>query len=413
MGNGLIKENGLITFVPYTVIGEEIDYTIVKRAKNYNIGALNKIKEASSNRTTPLCPYYEMCGSCNFQHIDYKEQLNIKKNIVQNAFSKIAKLDVSVDDVLSSDDTAHYRNKASFPVKNGRIGYYMAKTHEIIDIDFCLLVKKPMLDIIKAIKPYCQNSFLSHIVIRVIDSKTMVTLVTQEKNYKKLFANQLSQLQRALEEVTSLNVNINTDKRQIMGSKTINISGSPNIDVNILGNVFPVSPQSFLQINSIEKLYNTALSKVDLQGKTVLDAYCGIGTITLSLAKTAKFVYGVEVIKSAIEDANKAKDANHIHNVSFHLDSCENFIPKLLSKGEKLDLITLDPPREGLHKKVVESIIKAQIPEILYISCDPHTLARDIKIFVESGYKVNSISPIDLFPHTPHVETVCLLTKTN
>ncbi|MBQ9625124.1 MAG: 23S rRNA (uracil(1939)-C(5))-methyltransferase RlmD [Clostridia bacterium] len=410
-GMGVCRVNGKVVFVPGVIVGEKVDVEIVDEQSGYATGRAKTIANISPHRRTPPCRFFEKCGGCNLMHISYEEQLRVKEEIVKSAVSRIGNQSCEIDGIIPAKNEFAYRNKAAFPVKDGKIGYFEQGTHNIVEINSCPLLNDIMNKILTEIRPLIKNnSSLCHIVIRTCGKETMVTLVTKERQYT--IEQEILDVLKSL-EVDSVNINYNQNPKVILGEHTENVYGKEAVTYSVMGNEFAVSPTAFLQINTAqtETLYKKALSLVDLNGRVVLDAYCGIGTISLAIAKEAKQVIGIEINGKAVENAKEAAKANGIENAEFVCGKCESVIPQLLENMQEPPIIFFDPPRSGLDKKVITAVTASNINEIVYISCNPATLARDIKLFAEKGFAVQSVTPVDMFPNTGHVEVVSLLSR--
>ena len=467
-GEGIGKIDGYALFVKDTVIGDEVKVKIMKAKKNYAFAKLIEIVTPSPNRVVPPCPVAKSCGGCQLQAMNYQEQLRFKEEKVYNNIKRIGGIEdfemkpiigMDVEEGLEniqricgescqenfrSGQGFYYRNKAQFPVglnKDGKIisGFYAGRTHSIIDIDSCMLgirpngidVNKQIMDIVKAfmelegIKPYDEVSgkgLVRHVLIRIgkATKQIMVCIVINGNKFPK------SQLlvEKLLEVpgIADISLSVNREKNNvIMGTEIIRLYGLGYIE-DYIGDVkFRISPLSFFQVNPIqtEKLYSKALEYASLSGnETVWDLYCGIGSISLFLAKKAKKVIGVEIIPEAIADAKVNANINDIHNAEFLVGAAEDVVPKYFEehKGEpecKPDVIVVDPPRKGCDSKLLETMVQMAPKRIVYVSCDSATLARDLKWLHENGYKLVEVTPCDQFGQTVHVECVTLLQKSN
>lgn len=409
-GQGVGKDGDIVTFIPYTLVGEEVEAEIICHEKNYQTGAVKEIVKQSNKRCKAPCPYYGKCGGCNLMHMTYDAQLEAKENIVKNAMTRIGKVNCTVSPILPCNSQFNYRNKASFPVKNNKIGYYEAGTHNIVEISSCPLLKEEINNVLSLTRPFISKygAAVSHVVIRSTCGQTIITLVTNTKDFP--YKNELISCLTPLNP-TSINLNINTNPRHILGAKTVNIYGDKYTKYEIGGNSFKVSPTPFLQVNDAQAqvLYKTAVSVTNIQNQPVIDAYCGIGTISLMLAKKAKSVLGVELNPSSIANAKQSALENNISNASFICGKCQDVISQLIK--ELPTTIFMDPPRAGVEKAVINAICSSAIKNIVYVSCNPSTLARDTALLCNQGYSVEKIIPIDMFPNTAHVETIVLIQR--
>lgn len=407
-GAGVGRLEGKAVFVPGTLVGEQVDIEIEKDYPRYARGRLLGITQPSPKRITPVCPAFLRCGGCSFLHMPYSLQLETKRKIVADALQRIGGQEIAVDPVVPCQKPLHYRNKASFPVCPSALGYYAPGSHRIVDLDGCPLTDPRISALLPHVKGWAMDSGLSHLVIRAADDGIMVILVFPRKGMvqKEEAVSLLAPL-----GVDSIYLNINPGKT-ILSDRMTWIYGKKALTQEVCGNRFPVSPLSFFQVNTAQcrVLYDLALSALDYTGKRVVDAYCGVGTMTLALAQKAAAVIGVEEVPAAVENAKAAAKTNGVENVRFVREKCERYLPQLL-KTEPVDAILLDPPRGGLKPAVIEAIAQCGIADVVYVSCSPQTLARDTARFREAGYTVVRVTPVDMFPQTPEVECVCVLRK--
>ena len=429
-GRGIGRFEGLAVFVPYTLPGDRITAKVIRLQKNFAEAELIELLSPSEYRISPVCPVFGSCGACSLMHAKYSAQLELKRIIVEDAMHRIGGFgNVSVPPVLGMTEPLRYRNKAVFPFgnRNGRVvfGCYGRKSHNLIPIDDCLLQANDTITVMKTICDWA-NAFgigayspdskgiLRSAVIRITSGGIMVVIVTTGvlPHRDEL----VSMLTEALPAVRSIIHNINPDDTNlVMGRKSRTVFGSPTVTDRLCELRFDVSAESFLQVNPSEtlKLYSVAIDALDIKPTdSVIDLYCGIGTISLLAAKRAKNVLGIEVVPSAIENAKANAIKNGITNAEFICGAVEDVIPKLLT-SEKQDFtsLILDPPRKGADPKAIEAIIASGIPRIAYISCNPATLARDCKLLSSAGYTLEQIRPVDMFPETEHVETVVQLVR--
>lgn len=431
-GEGVGKIDDFTIFIPGAIKGEKVNAKIVKVNKNFAFGKLLDVVEESSFRTEPICGIYKRCGGCQLQHLSYEGQLDFKGQRVKDAIERIGKINPEVLPVIGMENPYNYRNKVQLPVgeANGEIniGFYALRSHDIINMEKCYiqdeisekimtLVKQWMItNNIKAYDETTHTGVLRHLMIRkgFKTSEVMVVLVTRtnELPHKDEIINLLTS---NVKEVVSVIQNINSEKTNvILGLKSNTLWGKDTIQDYIGKFKFNISPLSFFQVNPIqtEVLYNKALEYASLTGdEIVFDAYCGTGTISLFLAQKAKKVYGVEIIPEAIENAWENAKLNNVDNVDFLVGKSEQVIPDLINKGIKADVVVVDPPRKGCERVLLEAIAKINPKRIVYVSCDAGTLARDLAILDELNYKTEKIQPVDMFPHTAHVESVVLITK--
>ena len=433
-GVGIGKYDGFTVFVDGGLINDRIKVRINKSKKNYAVGDIVEIIEESPFRVKRKCSdNLKDCGGCQIQELDYQKQLDIKTNEVKQVINRIGKLeDVVIHDTLGMEEPVRYRNKAQFPIQkvnnNPLIGFYKKKSHDIIPTDKCIIQHEINDKIMKIIKTYINaykvsvydekthTGVLRHLVTKVgfTTNEVMVVLVA---NGKKL--PYLKELASVLEEnvpgFKTLVVNVNREKTNvILGRENIVVYGDGKINDYIGELVFEISPLSFFQVNPVqtEVLYNKALEYADLkENDTVFDIYCGIGTISLFLAQKAKKVYGIEIVEDAIKDAKINANLNNLDNVEFYVGKAEEVVPKMYKEGKTANVVVVDPPRKGCDEKVLDTIVSMKPDRVVYVSCNPSTLARDLAYLDERGYKCLEVQPVDMFPHTMHVESVAKLEK--
>lgn len=435
-GEGIAKIEGYPIFIEGAILGEKVKVLIVKAKQNFAYGKLIEIIEPSKERVEAKCKYFKRCGGCSIQHMNYEKQLEFKKERVMDCISKIGGLDRTlVKSPIGMDYPERYRNKVQLPVGivNGKlsIGFYAQRSHNIIDIDSCLIQDK-VADKVRNITKTWMEKYnikaasidgkfnpkgdIRHIMIRrgFKTKEVMVVLVATKEKINNL-KDYIEELKENIEGLKSVILNVNKEETNvILGLKCITLFGEDHIQDYIGEFKFNISPLSFFQVNPIqtEVLYKKALEYAGLTGEeTVFDAYCGTGTITLFLSQKAKKVYGVEIIKEAIHNAKENANINSVDNTEFFVGKSEEVIPELIGKGIKPEVIVVDPPRKGCDIKLLDAIGEAKPERIVYVSCDPSTLARDLKILTEKGFEVKEVQPVDMFPQTSHVEVVTLLVK--
>lgn len=431
-GLGVGKIEGYTVFVEGAISGEIVRTKIVKVLKNYSYGKLLEVIEPSPYRVEPPCPIVKRCGGCQIQHMNYEGQLDYKTRLVKDAVERIGGLKgVMVHPAIGMEDPWYYRNKAQFPVgiKDGKIhiGFYAGRSHEIIDTDACMIQDKTNDEVIEIIRDFIEehnisiydentgNGLIKHIMTRkgFKTGEVMVCIVINGDDMP-YGIELMESLKQNIKNLKTVALNINKKNTNvILGYKNKVIYGEGYI-YDFTGEFkFKISPLSFFQVNPVqtEALYNKALEYAGLKGEeTVIDAYCGIGTISLFLSKKAKKVYGVEIVGQAIEDARTNAELNGVDNVEFILGESETVIPKLYEEGVKADVVVVDPPRKGCDEKLLQVIAKMAPERVVYVSCNPSTMARDLKYLSERGYAVREIQPVDQFPQTVHVECVVLMT---
>lgn len=429
-GMGVCKVEGFPIFVPNALKGETAEIKIVKVNKSFAFGKLVSIKHESPFRKIPICEHFYECGGCNLMHMNYQMQLDFKKYRTEETLRKLGKIETKVNDAIGMLNPYYYRNKAVIPfgMQRGKMiaGLYKSRSHDIIDMKKCYIMPKIVSDIIKFLKnlftelkinAYDEETLsgiIRHVVVRnsYKYEEISVTIVTNTDELP--FADLIvSKLVARYKQIKSIVQNVNKDKTNVVMGKHSNLLfGEDFILDEINGIKFKISHRSFYQVNpqQTEHLYQKALDYADLsEDDIVIDAYSGIGTIALSAAKYVKRVYGVEVVKQAVEDARQNAINNHIDNAKFILGKAEDVIIDLQS--HKIDVMFVDPPRKGLDKVFLETVAKMTIPKIVYISCNVSTLARDLNYLQCHGYKVVETTPFDMFPQTSHIESVTLLVK--
>ncbi|WP_260832881.1 23S rRNA (uracil(1939)-C(5))-methyltransferase RlmD [Staphylococcus capitis] len=430
-GHGVVKIDRYPVFVPNALIEEEIEYKLIKVKKNFAIGKLLEVKNKSKDRVEPPCVYYYKCGGCQLQHMTYQAQLNMKKEQVVNLFHRKGPFeDTPIQPTLGMEQPWRYRNKSQIPVgKDNKaiMGFYRQRSHDIIDMDSCLIQDEQHQNIMNYVKHWFnelnmsiydeknKRGLMRHLVIRTgyHTDEIMVIFVTNGKKFKN--ANVLVQkLISEFPNITSIKQNINdTHSNVIMGPQSVTLYGKDKIVDELSEVTFNISDQSFYQINSAqtEKLYQKAIDYAQLTGEEiVLDTYCGIGTIGLYMAPQAKHVYGVEVVPSAIKDAQENATKNQLNNTTFECGKAEDVILEWKAQGIKPDVVMVDPPRKGCDETFIKTLLKLNPKRIVYISCNPSTQQRDAQL-LSDNYHLVEITPVDMFPQTTHIETVALFER--
>ena len=430
-GEGIAKINGFTIFVPNAIKGEKIKILIVKVLSSHAFGKIIDIINKSEKRVESDCSTYKRCGGCNLRHIKYEETLKIKQNAVQSLVDKTLKNKLKVKETLGMKNPFHYRNKAQYPVgvdKEGNrvIGVFAERTHEIIPINNCLIQKEESQQIAKYILNFIKeknisiynektgNGLIRHIVtkIGIKTNEIMCIIVINGKNIP--YENELIKslittfpgIKTIVKNITTKNTNV------IMGKENINIYGNGYI-YDILGDYkFKISPLSFYQVNPVqaEKLYELGVNSAKItKNDVVFDLYCGIGTISLFMSKYAKKVYGIEIVEEAVNDAKENAIINNVKNTKFIAGDVEKALDDLINNKNIIpDIVMVDPPRKGLDKKSIENIIKISPKKMIYISCNPATLIRDLSI-LEDIYNISEITPVDMFPFTNGIECVAVM----
>jgi len=430
-GEGIAKIDGYTIFVPNAIKGEKVKILIVKVLSSHAFGKIIEVIEASKYRVESDCSTYKRCGGCNLRHIKYEKTLEMKQNAVQSLVNKTLNNKIKVSKVVGMENPFYYRNKAQYPVgldKNGNpvIGVFANRTHEIIQMQDCKIQHKESEKIAKYIFDLWNKKNLSiysettgkgllrHIVIKIgfKTNEIMCILVINGKD----IPNEVQIIRTIINEfpnVKTIVKNINTKNTNvILGKKNINIYGDGTISDKLGNLVFKISPLSFYQVNPVqtEKLYNIGVEAAKVTNDDVVfDLYCGIGTISLFMAQYAKKVYGVEIVEQAVEMAKENAKINGIDNVDFFAGDVEYVLDDLIN-GKKIvpDVVMIDPPRKGLDKKSIQNLLSVAPKRLVYISCNPATLVRDLASF-EDKYEIKSITPVDMFPFTSSIESVAVL----
>ncbi len=446
---GIVRIGDRICFVPYAILGEKIKFKVLKVTKNLAFCKLLEVLAPAEERVRPKCSVYEKCGGCQLQHLRYKEQLKLKSNLVADCIKKIAGIDVVVPLTVRSTYEYEYRNKLQLPVrfdKANDIGFFAQNSHRIVKIDECPIQKPWCSKIITALKNYLDKSGVScynenlkegivrHVVVRETENKLSIVIVINGDNLPKYEL----LIEELLGYFSNFNLFININKLHnnvILGTEYKRLFGEEFISTSELGINYKVVPASFIQVNDgvKRKLYADVVKSLGADNNvSVIDAYSGAGLMTALISKTAKKVYGIEIVKEAVESANRLIKENNVKNVVNYCGPCEEVLPTLintLKKQGETTAVVLDPPRKGCDKKVLDAILSSKPKKIIYVSCSPQTLARDLGILcgtlVYEGnelkkatvqnkvYEITKIQPYDMFPQTKHVETLVCLSKNN
>lgn len=451
-GHGVGRVEGFTLFVPGALPGELARVRVTELKKQYGHAKLEEVLRTSGERVAPLCPVYGRCGGCQLQHLSYEGQLRWKRQLVIDNLQRIGKLDVRgsssasdagshgviVHPVIGMEDPWRYRNKAVVPIgerEGGLIaGFYEPGSRRIVDMDSCLIQDPQNDELIRQVKQIAgelgipaydhatHRGLLRHVVVRVgVQSRElMLVLVTNGRKLPKADelvdrireAVRVSQPEYALKSICQ---NVNTKRTSVIfGEETQVLWGSETIEDRIGEVRFAISARSFYQVNPVQTkvLYDKALEYAALTGEeTVIDAYCGIGTISLFLAQRAKKVYGVEIVPEAVEDARRNAQLNGVTNAEFAVGRAEDLLPRWRKAGIAADVIVVDPPRKGCDRSLLETIIEMKPKRVVYVSCNPATLARDLRILEDGGFRTVEVQPVDMFPHSGHVECVILMVR--
>jgi len=433
-GQGVGKVDNYVIFVNNTLPKDKVKIKVIKAISKYGVGEVVEYLERSEKFEEPDCPYFYECGGCQIMHMKYEEQLEYKRDRVVNELNRnrLENIEnIRIKKTLGMENPYRYRNKGAFPfkIKNGKllIGLYEKKSHNIVNIEDCLIQNQWTKDILNVLRNYIVKNNISiynekthkgavkHILMRNNQHGELMLVIVSKENIKNKLTELIDKIIEKIPNIKSVFLNINDEKtNKILGKKNILLYGDEYIKDNIFDLKFKVFPHTFFQVNhtQTDKLYNKALEYADIEDTDIVyDLYCGVGTISLLAAQKAKEVHGIEIIEESITSAEENKIENNIENAEFHLGSVEGVFPKLYKKGIKADVVILDPPRKGCEESVLKTIKEMNPKRIVYISCNPSTLARDLKSLEEGDYKIQEIQPVDMFPHSVHTETVTLLER--
>ena len=434
-GEGIAKIDNFTIFIPNAIKGEKVKILIVKVLSSHAFGKILEIIQKSDKRVESECETYKRCGGCNLRHMKYEETLKIKQNVVQSLVNKTLKTKIQVEKTIGMENPYFYRNKAQYPIgidrnEKPQIGVFANRTHEIIPIKKCFIQNEKNEKLAKFVFNWIIKNNISiydektrkglvrHIVIKIgIKTNEIMCIIVINGNKIPKENELVKEILDNFPEVKTIVKNVNTKNTNvIMGKENIVLYGNGYIE-DILGeHRFKISPLSFYQVNPIqaEKLYNLGIKSAKISKKDIVfDLYCGIGTISLFMAEYAKKVYGIEIVEEAVKDAKENAKVNNIFNAEFIAGDVEKILDKLINKDNIIpDIVMVDPPRKGLDNKSIDNIIKIQPKKVVYISCNPATLVRDLAKF-EKIYEIKSIKPVDMFPFTSHVEVCTLLELKN
>ena len=430
-GEGIAKIDNFTIFIPNSIKGEKVKILIVKVLSSHAFGKVVEILKKSESRVESDCSTYKRCGGCQLRHVKYSETLKMKRNAIQSLVNKTLDTNIEVKQTLGMETPYHYRNKAQYPVgvnKEGKpvIGVFANRTHEIIPIERCMIQDEKTEEIAKYILNYIKQNHISiynektrkglirHIVTKIgkRTNEIMVIIVINgdqipnEQNLVKKLIDKFPNIKTIVKNINEKNTNV------ILGEKNVTLYGDGVIKDKLGDLTFKISPLSFYQVNPVqtEKLYSIGVESANITKKDIVfDLYCGIGTISLFMAKYAKKVYGIEIVKQAVEDAIENAKMNNIDNTEFIAGDVEEVLDDLINYKKIIpDIIMVDPPRKGLDKTSIQNILKIKPKKLVYISCNPATLVRDLKM-LEEKYDIENIKPVDMFPFTSHVECVAVL----
>ena len=432
-GMGVGRHEGFAVFVQRAIEGEIVRAEIIKVQKNYAIARIAELVKSSPQRSEPFCPVYKRCGGCSLQHMTYEKTLEFKRQVVKDNLERIGGLeDIYVNETIGMDNPRNYRNKAQYPVGMGRegtvAGFFARRSHQIVETPVCDIqhplsdkVKDIVLDYIKTfnVSVYdetTEKGLIRHIVTKIgfNTGEVMVIIVATKPDLPKK-DELLNRLRKDIPGLSSVVLNVNAKPGNvILGTRNITLFGKDTIEDRLGGLTFEISPLSFYQVNPVqtEILYNRAIEFAEIdKTHTVYDLYCGIGTIALFAASKARMVIGVEEVPEAVEAARKNAVRNGINNAEFHCGKAEDVVPELYSQGAKADVVIVDPPRKGCDEVLLRTLVDMAPNRIVYVSCNPSTLARDLKYLSGEDFKVQEVQPVDMFPWTEHVECVTLMSR--
>ena len=429
-GLGVARIDGRVIFVHGGVRGETCSIRILKVLKSVAFARVEEIMESSPGRQVPDCPHYPACGGCDFRHLTYEEELEAKRQRVEDALRRIGGADVSFTEILASPQTEGYRNKSQIPVSpEGLAGFYRARTHQVIPATDCLLQSPQAGAIARAVEDYLRENsvaaydeerhegLLRHIFVRTnANGQALVCLIVNGDRLPRE-EDLIRRVRGACPDTVGVVLSANTRRTNVvLGDRYRTLWGQDYLEDTLCGITFRLAIPAFYQVNrrQAERLYEKALELAELTGEeTVLDLYCGAGTITLVMARKAKRAIGAEIVPEAVENARENALRNGITNAEFFCGDAAAVAEKLAAEKLRPDVVVVDPPRKGLEESVIVSIADMAPQRVVYVSCDPGTLARDVKRFHERGYTLQKAVAADLFPRTKHVETVCLLVRRN
>ena len=429
-GLGIARIGGQVVFVHNAILGEVCDILVMKVLKNTAYGKAVAWQSVSPHRVEPDCPYYRRCGGCAFRHMDYAGELEAKRQRVQDALRRVGGSSVEVEEILGAAETLRYRNKGQYPVSpEGKVGFYQARSHCVTDIDTCL-IQKPQADAAaSALRRYMAEhrvpgydertgkGLVRHLYVRTNQAGQSLICIVVNGDKLPHEEELVHSMRRAVPDAAGVVLGINTARSNvILGDRYRTLWGKDTLTDTLCGHQFRLSIPSFYQVNrdQAEVLYRRAVDYAGLTGaELVLDLYCGAGTITLTMADRAKKLIGAEIVPPAVKNARENARANGISNVEFFCGDASDIAVKLAADDLRPDVICVDPPRKGLAPEVIDAMVRMGPQRIVYVSCDPATLGRDVKLLEQRGYKARRAAAVDLFPGTAHVETVVLLSKMN
>ena len=430
-GQGVAKIDGCAVFIPNAICGETCLVRIEKAQKTWATGKITQILEKSPHRIQRQCPISSSCGGCDFWHMDYAEETRLKAERVRQCLNRLGGENLEQVDILAAPSCYDYRNKAQYPVSSqkGRAfaGFFRAGTHQVVENERCLILPQEMdrvKDIVidwmnrhgvSAYDEVAHAGLVRHIYVRRGPVSQQILVCLAINGGKIPAEDALVQALQQVEGFTTLVLSVNTKKgNAVLGDEFITLYGPGYIEDTLCGLNFRLSPRSFYQVNhpQAQRLYDAAISQAEITKEdTVLDLYCGVGTITLAMAKAAGFVYGVEVVEQAVEDAKDNAQRNGIENAEFFCGDAGQAALALEKQGVKADVVIVDPPRKGLNADTIEALARFAPRRIVYVSCDPATLGRDVALLKQHGYRVKNALAADLFPRCSHVESIVCLVR--
>ena len=423
-GEGICRVDSLTVFVPEVVLGDQVEIEIIQLKKNYAIGRVTRLIESSPLRTVSPCPDFPECGGCQLLDMAYPAQLDWKQQHLAQVLQRIGGIEMAIEPIIGMDSPWHYRNKMTYPLNQSQVGLYRRGSHDIVEIRDCQVHPPGVGKILEIVRDHLGRTVegynekthrggLRHVMVRHAADRNqlMIVLVTCDTTDLTPLISELS----AITNVRTILENKNrTRGNRILGYETTTLYGDGVIEEVLGGDVFAIDPHSFYQVNTVQlkKLYHLVREFADLSGDELLyDIYAGMGTIGTYLSRDCRQVVSIEVVPQAIDAGIKAAKENQVGNIDFILGQAETIIDQLNQQGQKPDIVVVDPPRKGLDQQLIESLLEIRPEKIIYVSCKPSTLARDLKLLTAGEYIVQRIRPVDLFPHTTHVETVCLMSK--
>ncbi len=416
-GEGIAKEDGKVYFVKGALVGEDVTVKKCVEKSRFTNCEVDRILVKSKDRVKPQCPYFSVCGGCQIQHLCYEKQLEYKQKLVKETLKKVGGFDTEVEECIASPKEYFYRNKNVFPVffedGHSQIGMFMENSKTCVEIEKCFIAEPEINRVLKITSDFLKDKFIEgfrYLVVRSVDGKVIITLVVEKKEISFL-KKYLQTLQMNLKDFI-LNLNINTDKNTILSNEFISVYGDDSIATEDMGIQHSINAGSFIQVNNEirEKLYASVLENFS-ENDIVIDAYCGAGLLSAMIARKVRYCYGVEISTEAIKAANDMQRKNKIDNLYFINGDCDKEIPSLLENIEEEFSVILDPPRKGCTENVLNGIVAVRPQKVVYVSCNPITLAKDLKILVNGGYKLKKVQPFDMFPQTSNVETLVILEK--